>query len=85
MLYHQEDVVNIYKRLSELQLKGKVLVHCAMGVSRSATVVIMFLMVLLRLPFELAFHFVKTQRPEIDPNKGFVAQLKSLESNRFQF
>jgi hypothetical protein len=45
----------------------------------------MFVMVLLQLPFETAFRFVKTQRPEIDPNEGFVAQLKSLETNGFLF
>jgi protein-tyrosine phosphatase len=40
--------------------KGKVLVHCAMGMSRSATSVIMFLMRLFHCKFDDAFEFVKT-------------------------
>ena len=41
---------------------SKCLVHCAMGMSRSATSVIMFIMRIFSMKFEDAFEFVKTQR-----------------------
>ena len=40
--------------------QSKVLVHCAMGMSRSATSVIMFLMRTFSCKFDDAFEFVKT-------------------------
>ena len=64
---------------------GKVLVHCAMGMSRSATSVIMFLMRLFKCNFDDAFEFVKTQRQATDPNEGFIEQLKKFEEQKFEF
>ena len=52
--------------------KNKVLVHCAMGMSRSATVVIMFIMKLFQCKLDDAFEYVKTQRDATDPNDGFM-------------
>jgi protein-tyrosine phosphatase len=40
--------------------KNRVLVHCAMGMSRSATAAIMFLMKLFQAHFDDIFEFVKT-------------------------
>ena len=59
--------------------KNRVLVHCAMGMSRSATSAIMFIMKLFSAEFDDVFEFVKTQREETDPNEGFVDQLKRFE------
>ena len=56
-----------------------VLVHCNAGVSRSATVVIAFLMKEKNFSFQEAFHHVKKRRPCIRPNEGFVKQLQLLE------
>jgi len=47
-----------------------------MGMSRSATSAIMFIMKLFQAEFDDVFEFVKTQRTETDPNEGFVEQLK---------
>eukprot|EP00993_Chasmostoma_nieuportense_P000838 NODE_176_length_2814_cov_25.279122_g162_i0.p1 GENE.NODE_176_length_2814_cov_25.279122_g162_i0~~NODE_176_length_2814_cov_25.279122_g162_i0.p1 ORF type:complete len:841 (+),score=247.34 NODE_176_length_2814_cov_25.279122_g162_i0:201-2723(+) len=54
-----------------------VLVHCFAGISRSATLVISYLMKKQQIPFEEAFAFVKERRPNIQPNEGFMAQLKA--------
>lgn len=59
--------------------RGGVLVHCVAGVSRSATVVIAYLMWKNRINFESAFRIVKQARPIIEPNSNFVNQLKSFE------
>lgn len=55
---------------------GTVLVHCYFGVSRSAAVVIAYIMEKYGLCYEDAFLLVKTKRRFIGPNVGFVAQLK---------
>lgn len=55
--------------------KGNVLVHCHFGVSRSATLVIAFIMEKYRLNFDQAYNFVRQRRRFINPNPGFVIQL----------
>ena len=54
-----------------LKSGGTVLVHCHAGVSRSATMVIAYLMKYHNMEFEQAFHFVKSKRNVIFPNAGF--------------
>lgn len=56
--------------------KGNVLVHCHFGVSRSATLVIAFIMEKYKLTFEQAYSFVRQRRKFINPNPGFIKQLK---------
>lgn len=55
-----------------------VLVHCQAGASRSASVVIAYVMRTQKLDFGAAKKFVESKRPEIDPNSGFCEQLKKL-------
>lgn len=59
--------------------KGCVLVHCHAGVSRSATVVIAYLMQEKDLTFDQAFSFASKKRPVIFPNMGFQRQLQEWE------
>jgi len=59
----------------ELTRGNKVLVHCLAGISRSATIVIAYLMWKYRWSFPTAYEYVKTKRPIIDPNFGFISQL----------
>jgi Dual specificity phosphatase, catalytic domain len=56
----------------------KVLVHCNAGVSRSSSVVIGFLILRMGMTYDEAYGRVKAKRPCIQPNAGFVAQLKQL-------
>ncbi|KAI0230981.1 Dual specificity protein phosphatase 12 [Lamellibrachia satsuma] len=58
---------------------GGVLVHCQAGLSRSATVVIAYIMKTMSLSFTEAFSLVSRQRPQIMPNDGFVEQLRLFE------
>ncbi|CAF4902436.1 dual specificity protein phosphatase MPK-4-like [Pieris rapae] len=59
--------------------KGNVLVHCHFGVSRSATLVIAYIMQKYGLRYEQAFNFVRQRRRFINPNPGFVNQLKQYQ------
>lgn len=63
-----------------------VLVHCRFGVSRSATMVLAYLIrfgtndtVPSRISYDEAFDYVKLRRPQISPNLGFVLSLHSLD------
>eukprot|EP00667_Euglena_gracilis_P002668 EG_transcript_2669 len=58
---------------------GVVLVHCHAGVSRSSAVVIAHLMLTERLSLKEAFARVKRARRIIEPNSGFLNQLRHLE------
>ncbi|XP_007896955.2 dual specificity protein phosphatase 13 [Callorhinchus milii] len=57
---------------------GKLLVHCAVGVSRSATLVLAYLMVYHSHSLAEAIETV-TARRRIFPNRGFLKQLRKLD------
>lgn len=59
-----------------VQSGEKILIHCRGGVSRSATLVIAYLMKRCRLPYETVLNYVRAQRPAIEPNRGFRAGLR---------
>ena len=55
--------------------EGKVLVHCRAGVSRSATIAIMYMMRSIPIPPEEALERVREARPCVNPNPSFWRQL----------
>lgn len=57
---------------------GKVLVHCAMGISRSATLVLAFLMIYENKNLVEALKIVREHRG-VCPNTGFLSQLRELD------
>ncbi|XP_019718289.1 dual specificity protein phosphatase 26-like [Hippocampus comes] len=65
-----------------LRRGGHVLVHCHVGVSRSATLVLAYLMLKQRLTLVEAICAVKENR-EIIPNRGFLRQLIRLDRQLF--
>ncbi|XP_076654009.1 dual specificity protein phosphatase MPK-4 isoform X1 [Halictus rubicundus] len=65
-----------------LETNCRILVHCYFGVSRSATLVIAYLMKKYGKSFSDTFEVVKEKR-QIGPNPGFLAQLKLYEEMGF--
>jgi hypothetical protein len=61
---------------------GSVLVHCAAGVSRSATVVLGYLMARQNLSLAAALQHLKEVRPWVSPNPGFMQQLEAYETSK---
>jgi protein-tyrosine phosphatase len=57
-----------------------VLVVCTAGISRSATIVISFLMKYKKMNYEEAYQTVKRARVFIKPNNGFEKFLRSYEA-----
>uniref|UniRef100_A0A8C3TIE4 Dual specificity protein phosphatase n=1 Tax=Chelydra serpentina TaxID=8475 RepID=A0A8C3TIE4_CHESE len=62
------------------QALRRILVHCAVGVSRSATLVLAYLMIRHRMTLVEAIKTVKDHRGII-PNRGFLHQLVSLDNS----
>jgi len=61
---------------------GKVLVHCRQGISRSATVVIAYLMQSRRIfCLDDALHFVQSKREKVCPNIGFILALEEYATS----
>lgn len=50
-----------------INTNGRVLVHCNMGISRSPTIIISYLMKSLQKPYDEILEFVKLKRPIIEP------------------
>ncbi|XP_072034982.1 LOW QUALITY PROTEIN: uncharacterized protein [Amphiura filiformis] len=77
LLKHWEDTHRFISKAKEAG--SKALVHCKMGISRSAATVIAFLMKENRWTLEEALKFVKDKRKVINPNRGFRRQLEEYQ------
>ncbi|KAI9556318.1 hypothetical protein GHT06_018892 [Daphnia sinensis] len=60
---------------------GCVLVHCNAGISRSASIVVAYLMCRRQKSLNEALRQVKAARPKANPNVGFLHQLQKYEIN----
>ena len=64
--------------ISEIKRGGNVLIHCAAGVSRSASVAVAYFMVTYDLDYSAALAQVKKGRKCACPNPGFERQLRNM-------
>ena len=76
---HQNIIQYFGECLNFIKGDEKILVHCAAGASRSATIVIAYLMWKNKMKFDDALQLVQKLRPIVWPNEGFKDQLKLFE------
>ncbi|KAK4150605.1 dual specificity phosphatase [Chaetomidium leptoderma] len=74
LLARLPEICDFIDRMRRAEARHNVLVHCTVGVSRSATVVLAYLMRTHRQPLDTALASVKTVR-KIRPNSNFMDQL----------
>jgi len=58
---------------------GTVLVNCIAGVSRSATIVAAYMMMVLECSTVKSIEAIQAAREQVNPNNGFVQQLKAYQ------
>ncbi len=79
-----EKFVNIFKEIDATLAQNKrVLVSCGMGISRSATTIIAYLMYRYKVTFEQAYSFLYQKRSTVRPRDNFIAGLKAYEKRLF--
>lgn len=84
-----DDILTHFPRCHQFIEEGQrsnqtVLVHCRLGVSRSATIVISYLMSKYGKTCDQILSEVKKKRSQIKPNKSFYQQLKLWEEMDFR-
>jgi dual specificity phosphatase 12 len=78
--YFAETIQYIQKCIRDHE---PIVVHCFMGMSRSATIVIAYLMQTYRLSVDEALNRIRRIRPIVLPNPGFMLQLRHFEGQLF--
>lgn len=68
---------------SILESGQSILIHCHAGISRSATVLIAYLMQKNKWRFRETMDFLRKKRPIVTPNSGFEKQLLMFEAKLF--
>ena len=75
-----ENIFQYFKKCIEfIEQSSKIFIHCMAGVSRSASIVIAYLLWKERKSYNETYFYVKNKRRYIGPNQGFVNQLKYFE------
>lgn len=74
------DFISAFAFIDEARSAGRnILVHCQCGVSRSASLIIGYVMKANRMTLNQAYEFVKDRSPYISPNMSLVYQLVEFE------
>ena len=66
--------------MDQMRAQGRtILIHCAAGISRSATFTIAYIMKREGMGFDSALAYVRKGRKSVHPNSGFREQLRAFE------
>jgi protein-tyrosine phosphatase len=84
---HTEDLIEVlepsYRYIEAVKKYNKkinILVHCHAGVSRSASIVIYYLMRSKGMTYDVALAYVRSFRPIVNPNPWYEKQLRDIGS-----
>ena len=82
------DLSEIFKFSNEfienaLDNNGKVLIHCMAGRSRSATILMAYLIDTIGMDVDNILLVVQNKRNIVQPNSAFMTQLKQYHFNKF--
>ena len=72
-LFPKFDVAYKYIKLHS---KNNILIHCVVGMSRNASLVIFYMMKEKGWDYDTCYKYVKERRPIVEPNVGLEAQLR---------
>lgn len=81
MDHTKQDIISHFDATNEFiesalkDATNKILVHCVAGISRSASLVIAYVMKTRSMNYTEAYELVSHKRRIVDPNEGFVRQL----------
>ena len=75
-LFPRLEIGYKFIKINSKNQKNNILVHCAAGMSRSASLVALYLMKVKGWDYDTCYQFMKERRPVVDPNYGFVEQLR---------
>ena len=75
----REDLRPLFLRAVDFIARGRTVLHCQQGVSRSAALAVAFVMWKRGVGFRRALDFVTRRRPVVSPNGGFIGQLLAWE------
>jgi protein-tyrosine phosphatase len=80
------DISQYFDQITQLIYhKNIVLVNCMAGISRSATIVLVYLMRYYEVNLKEAFKYVRSKRSQICPNKKFLEYLMQEEKKLFGY
>ena len=80
----EQDMSQFYDTVYEfidgcISNEGKILIHCAAGISRSSTCTCVYLMKKNKWSYDTTLEFIQKRRKWAQPNMGFTNQLKKFE------
>ncbi|KAE9041628.1 hypothetical protein PR003_g4501 [Phytophthora rubi] len=77
LIPHFQTVTKFIKRVE--RLRGRVLIHCISGASRSPALLVAYLMIDKKMSLLDAYNLVRRKRQIVQPNPGFRLQLAKYE------
>lgn len=84
--YKYENILQYLVKGIEFIEQSKICyVHCRLGISRSATFVLAYVMYKYRVHLYKAMDYVFNKRPKINPNEGFQIQLSDFDLILYHF
>jgi len=83
ILFEMDSALEFIHEARRSSEEHRVLVNCVQGISRSAAVVVAYLMKFESMSLHDAYYFLRRKRPIADPRQEFLIQLGELECRLF--